>query len=230
MILQLVLRKAFIDLSNVEVWLREDATRYIFAQHDADDDIKTTHCHVCLDIPTKVESVRRKLVKLGYNRETYSVLEKTAKERLIYDFDKLATYIVKGDLKKTVESFKGVSTDELDGYERQWVSGPSGSHNSVDSKKEKDKTQWDIIKEVLKHAQTHGWCQYKLVPNGESFDEQLCFTDIRQPFDYLVKLLNQHKIRTSRNELERIFVTILRHDPLQTSRIYRSIYQNIFRE
>jgi len=47
-------------------------------------------------------------------------------------------------------------------------------------------------------------------------------------WNYMIKVLNENKVRTSRNELERFFVSILRHDREACDRMYENIIEKIF--
>lgn len=234
MILQLVFHVAYELASKMCPYLDESATKYIMTQHDADEEIECTHTHVCVDWPMTVEALRKVIVKNELDgRGKYAILQKTQKSpRVIYDYDKLAVYVLKGDIS-TLRKQKSHTQEEIAAYVAAWVHhGVEDAPASTDTKATKDRTRWQVVQDVIEETQKiHGvWVTCYEDPFGNDADSPaLRIKSHATVFKVLLKHLRINKISTSRNELERLYVTLLRHDPWSSQEIFTSIHKNVFR-
>lgn len=228
MILQLVLHIAYDTCRVIADYLQESSTRYLACQHDADDEITTTHTHFSIDWPHSIEALRKQVLKhkLG-GKGQYVIMSVTQRTREPYNFDKLNVYILKGDLK-TYRSSKGLTQEHIADYVAQWIT-PVEPAQVVTAKMD-PKSQWEIITQVVEETKKLGLWTSACVSTSLGIETQLRIKDHEKVFTHLVKKLNEARIRTSRNELERIYVSVLRHDSVSTERIFSGIYKNIFRE
>lgn len=211
-------------------YFRENAVRYLVGQHEQDEEIKTTHCHLAIDYPYKRNSIEKQVKKYQLGGQgQFAIMEKTQKTKLIYDFDKLCNYILKGDKKhlrdtNQTEQFVSQRVDE-------WIvhdPGASAPDSSTRKKKADSQiTQYKIINEVISYGIEQKW----IVPSDfeQNGSNSIAPWHRKNIFKYMCTLLNKYQIRTSRNELERIYVTILRLCPETQAEMYESIHKNIFR-
>jgi len=83
--------------------MKTKATRYVICQHDADDDVKATHCHAAFEHDLSRTAIEKAYKRYDLSGTDVSIMEKTQKNddlglpRLAYDFDLLAKYCIKGD-------------------------------------------------------------------------------------------------------------------------------------
>lgn len=97
-IFQVIIHKDYNDVSGVP-WERW-ADRILICQHEADEEIKRTHCHIMLDgIKVGVEAIGKYIRNSGLGgRGNYGIHTVTQKTKQPYDRDKLAPYMTKGDV------------------------------------------------------------------------------------------------------------------------------------
>lgn len=213
---QVVLRKPFEEIKAFGEWLREQTIGFMICQHEADQEITTTHCHILLEgLKVGTEGLRKQIKKVCPGRGQYAIMEKTQKTREDYDRDKLAIYCIKG----SVANCKLASYDEVQQaiWATKWV-----DRSEPLSKEEKDKTIWDVI------MKAHGMC-HKEWKYGSHNELNLQAEPSKENWFILMRELNLAKIKTSRNELERAWVTLLRQDPRNQEDLYNSIMSNVFR-
>jgi len=226
MILQLILHVAYDTCRVIADYLQESSTRFVATQHDADDEIATTHTHFSIDWPYSIQALRKQVLKndLG-GQGQYAIMSVTQKSKDPYDFDKLSVYVLKGNIT-TLRSSKGLDQEQLAKYVADWIT-PVTKESAT---KPDPQSQWQIILQVVEETKKMGLWTNACVSTSLGLETQLRIKDHEKVFTHLVKKLNEARIRTSRNELERIYVSVLRHDSVSTERIFAGIYKNIFRE
>jgi len=244
LVLHLIYRKPYVDVSGLYQWIQENSSSSLIGQHDADDEIKTTHCHVCVvDLRVSLEALRKQINKrdLG-GRGQYQTLTSTQKTKKSYDEEKLNEYILKGDrsnLRATTHS-----EEYLVQRLSAWVNHPptetvcllDKEDDSVESQKA-TKTHWQIMEEVIKETEKiPGLRDTTVASQTDVFGCQVGLHNqwTIQGRDVLWKnmiyALEKYKVRTSRNELERFYITMLRSDPIVSQAIKNNILENIFRK
>jgi len=213
---QLVLRKPFEEIKAFGEWLKDQVEGFVICQHEPDEKEKTIHCHVMtVGLKVGVEGLRKQIKKVSGGRGQYAIMEKTEKTREEYDRDKLAIYCLKG----RVANCKLASYDDITiaAWASKWV-----DRSEPLSKEEKEKTIWDVI------MKAHGMC-HKEWKYGSHNELNLQAEPSKENWFILMRELNLAKIKTSRNELERAWVTLLRQDPRNQEDLYNSIMSNVFR-
>lgn len=229
-----LLRIPFYDVSGIwEKWSTH-AERMIVYEHEADPEVTSTHCHfLMINVNVSVETLKRE-----FRRQYSQYFEKTDGRELWAWVNKkkdipdtgFITYMSKGVLSpKFVKNF---SQEEVDTLRDKWVN-PITKVVEVSAKpkkevKEKVKTHWQIMTDI--RAELSKIENFKLdvdpltgqVVNMSSYK-----------FDTLYKItvkhLNKNEVRTSRNELERFIVTLIRDDVNFRDDVRDSIKKNIFR-
>lgn len=104
--LQILFRVPFSDCSGIVSWMSGVSYRITVGQHDKDDDIKTTHCHIAIEPKVSNEAIRKQIVKANLAGDKYSIMEKVLKTHELYEYRDLVKYIIKGDplhIKYTTE-------------------------------------------------------------------------------------------------------------------------------
>lgn len=230
-IFHLIVRHAYTDLSGIMTYFREKATRYLVGEHNSDHTTKQVHCHLAIDYAFGRNSIEKQVKKYQLGGQgQFAIMTKTQKSRQAYEFDKLSEYILKGDKKhlrdtNQTEEFVQKRVDEW--VQFLPVDVPQEESSGRKKKAESQITQYKIINEVIAYGIEQKWIV------TEDFNNQdintIASWHRKNIFKYMCTLLNKYQIRTSRNELERIYVTILRLCPNAQNEIYESIYKNIFR-
>lgn len=230
MIFHVIIRRPYSDLSGFYDWAVSASTAVLVGEHEADKEIATTHCHFMINADITDEGIRKQINKrkLG-GRGQYAILTQTEKApRLPYDEEKLCIYILKGG--KT--SYHRSTFDErVPALQEKWVhkqedASPVGSSKS-------EKTHWDLIQQIILESQKIPGVWGAVLERtefGDVVNDQGILPEGRGViFDVMVRILNENKVRTSRNELERFYVSIVRHDYHSRQLLRQSIMQNVFR-
>lgn len=239
-ILHLILRKEFKDISMLDDYLRSASEAFVIVEHDPDesDDPKRgqfamKHCHIMIvDFFYSDEALRKFLVKSNLGgRGQYAILSKTQKTREDYDFDKLGVYMVKGCYE--AKAIYCIPPSKVTEWKEKWVqptaaATPEKKKGDIGEKKEKSKSHWEIMDDVWNEVEKEAgiWDEFC----GFTIGKQLNHKGRDVLFDVMVKHLNANKVRTSRNELERFYVTLLRRDDRQVGLLRIQILKNVFRD
>lgn len=230
MIRHIVFHREWNDISGFCDWLATKSPVYLVVQHDADDIVKTTHCHIACEVSVSDQAIRDayNVRNLG-GRGQVTIMSKTEKTRQMYDINKLITYIIKGNVENVKRTTLGVI--EVSEHAAQWI-----NMTASDAKPDKGKDKNDhfsLIQEILNETKQIPGMWTEVLSRDEFGhvirEEGLTDEGRLKMFDYMVKKLNKNRIRTSRNELERFYVTIVRHDYHSTKDLRTSILQNVFR-
>lgn len=133
------------DLSGVFTTWSESCEKMVVYQHDADDEVNRTHCHLLmLECKYKTpEALKRQL----FNR--LSVADKgNSFWSWKADSDiKFIVYMSKGKLRPVF--VKNFSPAELEELRLQWKE-PTPKGNLLTEKKESTKTKYDLIEDMMK--------------------------------------------------------------------------------
>lgn len=234
MILQVVIRLAYTAISEFIEYLDKREVRYVVGEHEADEETTQTHCHLAIDWNMTRQALEKGMKSTSVSgRAISSIMEKTHKTREAYDFDILTTYITKGKISN-IKKYRGLTEDQIAALAAKWVTptSPGTLGDPKVSKEIKDRTRWQVVQDVITETQKMPgvWETVYQDPFGASADTpSLRIKSHQTVFKVMLKHLRENKISTSRNELERMYVTIIRHDPYASNELYESIYKNIFR-
>lgn len=227
---QLVMRKPWSDISGFEGWLKEQTLRHIVAEHEADEEIATTHCHILLEgLKVSDEGLRKQVKKYSPGQGQYAIMKVQQKTRLEYSQAGLAIYMIKGN-PLTVKSHSFADETIME-YTLAWLTPDELYEEKTGTKKEdKDYTLWNItlkVRELAKKSLTIKNCRDEYGDYDMKTEESVEAT--LENFQLLCEEMNKHKIRSSRNELERAWVTLLRQDQPNQKLLFESINKNVFR-
>lgn len=216
----LIVRKPFQELREFADWVQINTRMFVIGQHDADEDVNTTHCHFMINgCKSTIEGLRKELKKSVKNgREEYAIMTKTERERKPYDEWMLAVYCLKGDINNH-KLGKYTHERTLD-IVSAWV-----NYETVDPK-DKITTQYELIKSMIPKMKSHS-----VIVQGEYGDAEYenAVIPCQENFNIMCKVLNAHEVRTSRHELERMWVTLLRQHTANQNALYASISASVFR-
>ena len=239
-VLHLIYRRPFEDISGLYQWIRENSRSSLVGQHSPDEADKVIHCHVSVvGFGKSLEALRKQINSRNLGgRGQYQTLTVTQKDKKPYDEDMLNIYILKG----FKENLRSTTHDDayVDDKVASWFPIPKEKPliNDIietlqEAKKPKEKTHWQLIEEILKASYAvHDMWQEVIEQDFEGNvvkAQGLTFVGRRMLFHLMVKTLNANKVRTSRNELERFYVTLIRHDYHSKEDMCRSILTNVFR-
>jgi len=93
----LIIRLPAAELTEVIKYVNTKTLKYLCGQHEPDDEDKLIHCHFMLcDLQISNEALRKTLVKHDISGAKYSWLMTRIKNKGLYDYNHLGTYIMKG--------------------------------------------------------------------------------------------------------------------------------------
>lgn len=97
-------------------WLSTNVDNYLIGQHDADEDIKTTHCHVSFtNLRVTNKALDKQRQKHGIDGDVTRLLKFVVGTKERYDEDKLAIYILKGN--ESINKSTSYSIEKI----KEWV-------------------------------------------------------------------------------------------------------------
>lgn len=142
-----VIRRPLMELAWWTGYVKDVCANFIVGQHEGDNEDKVTHCHTMLvDCSITIEAIRKCIKKNGISGSAdYATMTKTHKEKLDYDVDKLAIYILKGNVATPfVSSYDQTKIEE---WLSLWVP-PKFSSAPINDGEKKEK--FDNYKALLK--------------------------------------------------------------------------------
>lgn len=228
MIIQVVVRRPWEDISGFYSWIQDNSSSHLCGQHDADEDTKTTHCHIMCNTTINPETIRLQAIKHGVGgRGVAAVLKQCAKKKIPYDETKLCIYITKGDVNNIKRS--SFDVDTINYFASQWV-----QHEPTSKSPDDKKDHFALIEHILEEStKIPGAWESVLARDSEGIivsERGLTYEGRRKIFQLMVNTLNKNRVRTSRNELERFYVTLIRHDYHSVECLQDSILRNVYRE
>lgn len=223
---QMVIREAY-DTSGVMAFVGkviQSCGGYMVCQHDADDRVSTTHCHVMIVAPKiSTETLRLWKNAHGFKGAGNSIMATN------HNRDDLGKYMLKGDKEKNYRA-SSYSDEQIQIWVDMWVVTPTKNEiTSVPKKKLAGvKTQWEIMEEIIAESrQTPGvWEKFSAIttgPDGIIPEERWHCRNTRRVYDIMLKHLAKNKIRTSVHEMERWYITMMRDEPSVSDSIWRKI-------
>lgn len=234
----LVLRKNAKDIPQDFVsWLDAHTGMYAIVEHDPDDQenpqagmFKASHCHIPISgLDVSDESVRKALKKNSLDgRANYSLMTKTAKTKEDYDWEKLMIYCLKGTLVPKMS--KGLMQSEITRFQEKWVSTEELKKKvQSGSGKKTEKSHWDLMDEIWDEMKEKHKSELYHSMTAEQLDLEITLTEPGRHllWDIMIRVLNANKVRTSQNELERFWVTLIRRDSVCCSMIKGNIFRKL---
>lgn len=226
----LIIRKSYVDIEESFFdWLKENCVRMLVCQHSPDDEDTLEHCHVMIVEFTKSQQALDKQRKVhGLQGAASRLLKVRVKTREAYNEAKLGQYCIKGKVDQ-VKMVSGYDQERIETWAELWT--PPSSHNVLasGSDTEKGQTHWQIIEEFWKELEQMNIWEEVLGFNDAGLTRVMRKECYPRVMDMLQIRLNERKVRTSRNELERFFVTLMRHDASARRDISDSILRSVFR-
>jgi len=229
---QLVIHYEIKSLEFLWAYLQKHTEGYLASQHDADDEIPRTHTHVML---RNVKVSKQALTKFLNGNDikgsaNFGILTVYPKTKELYNEDRLGVYV----LKSKLENIKYYQYHEyqLSNWASQWIDHKTPQEPV--EKKEKEASHWDLIKKILEESKKQSGSWTTVIERDQDGMPQsvpgLTTEGRVKLFDLMCQTLNKHKVRTSRNELERFYVSIIRHDYHSRVSLRDSILKNVFRD
>lgn len=227
-VLHLIFHRGWSDVSGICHKIAEKCDRFLAAQHNADDKVKTTHVHCAIenfrsDNKIPVEGLRTFLPAELKGRGQYVIMKKTEKSKKFYHYETLCIYIIKASVLN-VKLVRNLSPVKLDELASQWINH-SEPVKRTPKTEECSKTHWEIIQEVKEEINKQP--KDKINPYTGGLTGEYSFELV---YRMLLVVLKKYRIRTSRNELERFMITIIRDDYNFEDQVMLAIKKNIFRD
>lgn len=224
---QIVVHASFSEQQALYDKLASAAGNYLICQHDADEKVSRTHCHILFESPKRTRpTIQTWITEAGCGgRGNYAIITKK------HTREKLAVYMIKGDMKHIMKS--SFTEAQHLAWEKQWVTPQQLSPGEKLSKSVPAvKTQWEIMGEILAETRKAPgvWEKFSRITTGEDGiipETQWVCHNRRYVFDAMIKHLAINKIRTSVHELERWYVTMMRDEASVTDSLYRKIVEKL---
>lgn len=117
----LIVRLPFAEISMIFLrWLSANVDNYLIGQHDADDDINTTHTHICFTNLKKTgKALDKQRLAAKLDGQVSRLLKHVVGTRQLYDEEKLNVYILKG--QKDVLKATSHSEDMVTKWVEMWI-------------------------------------------------------------------------------------------------------------
>lgn len=197
--------KSYSDLSGMFLeWAEQCSSLWVY-EHEADESVNRTHCHIlALDSKRDADGLKKLVswkasqIEKGNTGSSF----KTYKPELGYQ---CLTYYSKGVLKPMLCSGLQAS-DIAEDHRTKWVQHPSPQAQVKQKNKKTKKSHYDICEEIrnelhyVEKLTAQGIWEYRI----KDFDE------VRR---LLYKKLDEYRIRTSEYDMDRWVFTIIRNDP-----------------
>lgn len=230
-----LLRLPYNDVSGIwETW-SSHAERMVVYEHEADDEVKTTHCHfLMLNVNVSSETLKREFRRaypLYFEKSDGRELWAWKNKKFPDPNEGFIPYMMKG--RYAAKFVKNFSEEQLEIHRQQSFAIPkdveiSESKPKKENKQKVQKTHWQIMLDIKD--------ELSQIPNMKLDVDPLTGQVINMSsykFDTLYKItvkhLGKNEVRTSRNELERFIVTLIRDDVNFRDDVRDSIKKNIFR-
>lgn len=226
----LIVRKPYDEVSE-EFWghLKESCERLLVCQHTPDVEEPNVHCHAMLVEYKKTTQALDKQRKVaGLQGEHSRLLKVRLKTREPYEEAKLGIYCIKGSVEN-VKNGTSYDTIRLETWAGLWVQPRTETSVATMDDADKQPTHYQIIEQVWQELQGLSVWEEVIGFNDGGLQKQLKKCHYGTVLDLLQIRLNEHKVRTSRNELERFFVTLLRQDYGGRNELRDSILKSVLR-
>lgn len=237
------IRLPFEDVSGVAQLWSTFCDTFAIAEHPKEGKTKHVHVHMLLsNCSLKPNTLQKKMKDLGVSPGKAHHWISTAVQKgefagKEYTREHLLKYLLKGDPLRLKFS-KNISPAEVEEAVSSWVEPVIGNDTSTKSstqssheKKEKDKTHYQVCQEIIAKAKREhpDWFQVAITNYfAEDEDEFTLRHDYRRKvWDLMITELNKRKIRTSINELERFYTTIMRNDYETKNFLYANYWRKI---
>lgn len=234
---QVVVKQPYESVKALE--LSAYADNVLFAEHGADGSTKRIHTHVVLDgVKVGRAAIEKRIKKFGYGgRGNYAILTECKDIKEPYDRDKLCVYVLKGNkdlCKQTTYSDEQIV---------QWVSQWQGfgkrpaekliNHPAKSALPKPDMSHWAIMEVIREETRSHPgvWTEINQITTGDDglVQEPMWVCNNRKHvWNVMIKHLTKHKIRTSKNELERFWVSMMREEQNTSHALYSSIMRKLY--
>lgn len=223
---QLVIHAAYDEQKVLYDRITQASEQFMVCQHDADDKVNRTHCHVLIENPKRtVQTLRSWIHEAGCGgRGNYAIFSN-------YTRDDLGVYMVKGD--KAHVKVTSFTDEQVRLWEQQWVNREKKLESPDSAKLPGVKTQWEIMSEIL--AETRAapgvWEKLSEITTGDDglIPEAVWICkNHRFVWNIMLKHLAINKIRTSSHELERWYVTMMRESRETSDAIFKKIYEKLY--
>lgn len=145
----MIVRKPYQDISQEFLrWLSANVDHYLIGEHEADEDIKTTHCHVMFsNLMVTNKALDKQRIKYELNGDVSRLLSRVVDTREAYDEDKLGVYILKG--KEEINKSTSYPDEKIKEWVAAWTPFTKRLQKDPSDKKEKP-VKYDEYMELKK--------------------------------------------------------------------------------
>lgn len=218
---------SYADIGSTLLKLIDLTEKVAIYEHPADEKVANTHIHgLLMTCSRKEDTLREKFFKKHWKgKYQLATTYKDQDDNVQPVNEGYVSYMSKGKFEPSF--VKGFTTDKISELKAKWVNhtrtDPAVDSASPDKKKKESVCIFDIILKVSK------MCDQQSIVNNNGTLSVAVEPSIRTWY-VLCEELNKARIRTSRNELERAWVTLLRLDQRNQDTLYSSIMKNVFRD
>lgn len=219
---------SYADIGSTLLKLIDLTEKVAIYEHPADEKVANTHIHgLLMTCSRKEDTLREKFFKKHWKGKYQLATTYKDQDNKIQPVNEgYVTYMSKGVYDPSF--VKGFTPERILELKALWidysqVADPVVDTTAPEKKKKESVCIYDIIVKVSK------MCDQQSIVNNNGTLSVAVEPSIRTWY-VLCEELNKARIRTSRNELERAWVTLLRLDQRNQDTLYSSIMKNIFRD
>lgn len=221
-----IIHRPYSDLSAVSLLWSETCSSYAIAEHEADEKVPRTHCHILMLGCRHLKDYYQK--KLGKEfpgidgRKDFRFNTQTQEDKKPITIDGL-WYLPKGDINR-LKFYNNISEHEV----QEAVAKYNPPKSTTTEKPKTDKVnQWQIIKEIrdklnMSHIDLTS-VQYADVSTSQSSFSQ----NYSHIIDVIIDVLDHHEIKTGMFDIERWFITVVRKDASWKEQIKDKIFSKL---
>lgn len=226
-----IIHKPYSELTDISVLWADTCQAYAIAEHEADDEVPRTHCHILMiGCNHKKDYYQKKLAlafvgingrkDFRFNTQTHNTKDPITKKGL--------WYLMKGDAG-ALKFSKNFSNEEVEEALRHY--DPQKAQRAISASTDsKDKiNQWKIVLEIREKLQIKN---IDLLSNGVQLVDisttQATFSqDYNHIMDVILDVLDKYEIKTGMYDIERWFVSVVRQDQQWRSQIKDKIFSKL---
>lgn len=227
------IRLPYADISGIaEIWAKSCKAMAVVEHPPGKEG--NIHCHFMICDPSiKVDTFHKQRIKAGINTPNISwistAVQKGEFKGQLYTRSNLLKYLIKGKLR--LNFVKNISPAQVEEATSSWVEPVLGNDTKTKPPKPDSQTHYQVCQDIIKKAKAEhpDWFQVSITNYfAEDEDDFTLRSDYhRHMWDLMIKELNKRKIRTSINELERFYTTIMRSDYETKTLLFQNFWRKI---
>lgn len=219
--------RQYADISGIMGVWASLCSAFAVAQHEPDEEVDRVHCHIMLiNCSQEVNTIQKKAKSIDPTvggQGQWWISKKVQKGQYkgqLYKRIPLLKYLLKGDAARLKYS-KNISPAEVEEAVSAWIPDESKdptpqTPQKSEAKAKQTETHFEICEQILLEAKAKhpNWFKVSMVNYLDEHESEFTIYPeyYQNIWDLMITTLRKKKIRTSINELERFYITIMRNE------------------